>query len=56
MYFVEREGINARLQDLGLNEFGRVEHWPDKFFGDTTNEIKIQTQSLIERKKNEMDS
>jgi predicted ATPase len=56
MYFVEREGVNARLQDLGLNEFGRVEHWPDKFFGDTTNEIKSQTESLIERKKREAES
>lgn len=56
MYFVEREGINARLQDLGLNEFGRIEHWPDKFFGDTTSEIKKQTQSLIERKKKELDN
>ena len=56
MYFVEREGINASLQDLVLNEFGKVAHWPDKFFGDTTNELKMQTQFLIERKKREMGS
>jgi len=56
MYFVERDGINASLQDLELNEFGKVAHWPDKFFGDTTNELKTQTEFLIERKKREMDS
>ncbi|WP_162272504.1 AAA family ATPase [Candidatus Thiodiazotropha endoloripes] len=55
MYFVEREGVNASLNDLELDEYGRIGRWPDKFFGDTTSEIENQTRSLIERKKKEMD-
>lgn len=51
MYFVERDGINANINDLGLDEYGRIANWPDKFFGDTTEEVKEQAKLAIQRRK-----
>ena len=34
MYFIEREGRQAKLRELIPNKFGAIANWPDKFFGD----------------------
>lgn len=53
MYFVEREGADAVLNSLELDEYGRVSHWPEKFFGDVLGETREQARLMFERKKQE---
>jgi predicted ATPase len=56
MYFVEREGADAVLNSLELDEYGRVSHWPEKFFGDVLGETREQARLMFERKKQEQQS
>ena len=51
MYFVERDGKNARLLPLEIDDFGRVKNWPKEFFGDTLGETREQTALAIKRAK-----
>jgi hypothetical protein len=55
-YFVERNGRQAELRALELDQFGRIKNWPDKFFGDALGETRAQTElmltKLIEQRKN----
>ena len=46
MYFVEREGRNAKLRELTPNEFGSI-NWPDKFFGDAVGEAREQAMARL---------
>lgn len=46
MYFVERDGKNAKLRELVPNEFGAVD-WPDKFFGDAIGEAREQAKARL---------
>jgi energy-coupling factor transporter ATP-binding protein EcfA2 len=46
MYFVEREGRNAKLRELVPNEFGAID-WPDKFFGDAIGEAREQAKARL---------
>ncbi len=49
MYFVEREGAEAKLRELETNEYGAVSNWPDKFFGDSLGEARKQAMARAER-------
>ena len=51
MYFVERDGKNANLLPLAVDDFGRVKNWPKEFFGDTLGETREQTTLAIKRAK-----
>ncbi len=51
LYFVEREGRNARLRALDLDEFGRVRNWPEGFFGNALGETREQARLMFERQK-----
>lgn len=51
MYFVEREGKNARLLSLEVDDLGRVKNWPKEFFGDALGETREQTALAIKRAK-----
>lgn len=56
MYFVEREGRNAKLRELTPNEFGSID-WPDKFFGDAIGEAREQAMArLLPRIESRSDS
>lgn len=46
MYFVERNGRDAKLRGLIPNEFGAIE-WPDKFFGDAIGEAREQAMARL---------
>lgn len=50
MYFVEREGKNAKLRPLKLEKDGRVLNWPDKFFGDSVGEARAQAQAVLQKR------
>lgn len=46
MYFVERDGRNAKLRELVPNEFGAID-WPNKFFGDAIGEAREQAKARL---------
>ncbi|MDE0331508.1 MAG: DUF3696 domain-containing protein [Nitrospinae bacterium] len=50
LYFVSQENGEARLTDIGLNEYGEIENWPEHFFGDEMGEIAETRKAAIERK------
>lgn len=47
MYFVEREGRQAKLRELISNNFGAIVNWPDKFFGDAIGEAREQAKARL---------
>lgn len=51
LYFVERDGRNAKLRELDVDEFGRVKNWPEGFFGDALGETREQARLMFERQK-----
>ena len=50
LYFVSTKQGVAQASDLELNEWGEIEKWPDKFFGDDVGEIVAITKSALERR------
>ena len=50
LYFVNQENGEARLTDIGLNEYGEIENWPPDFFGDEMEEIAETRKAAIKRK------
>ena len=50
LYFVSQENGEARLTDIGLNEYGEIENWPEHFFGDEMEEIAATRKAAIKRK------
>jgi predicted ATPase len=56
LYFASRQNGSCTLEPLRVNAYGRVENWPDKFFGDTAGEVERQMESMFERmEKDELD-
>jgi len=51
MYFVERDGLAAKLRVLDLDEYGRVRNWPEGFFGDALGETREQARLIFERQR-----
>ncbi|HBA86883.1 MAG TPA: hypothetical protein DCZ75_02520 [Geobacter sp.] len=51
MYFVEREGNEAKLRELEANDYGAVANWPPNFFGDSLAETREQARLMFERQK-----
>ena len=50
LYFVSSHRGEARVSDLLLNEWGEIENWPDKFFGDEMGEIAAISKASLRRK------
>lgn len=51
LYFCEAAPSGARIKPLQLDLFGRIDNWPDGFFGDITQELEEQMRSMIERRR-----
>ena len=49
MLFVERQGANAVLVPLEVDEFGAVRNWPPRFFGDAMGEAREQARARAQR-------
>lgn len=49
MYFVEREGVTAKLQQLEVDQFGTIRPWPEHFFGDSAGEAREQAKARARR-------
>ena len=50
LYFVSFNRGKARVSDLLLNEWGDIENWPDKFFGDEMGEIAAISKASLRRR------
>ena len=50
LYFVSSKRGRAQASDLLLNEWGEIENWPEKFFGDEMGEIAAITGASLRRK------
>ena len=50
LYFVSSQRGPAQVSDLQLNEWGGIENWPAKFFGDEMGEIAAITEASLQRK------
>lgn len=53
LYFVERDSERASMRPLELDPYGRIHNWPEKFFGDSLGETKIQTDLMLAKLKEE---
>ena len=53
MYFVEKDKEGSHLRELALDDYGRVEDWPDQFFGDALGETAEQARLMFERRMEE---
>ena len=51
MLFVERNGADAVLRKLDIDNYGRVKNWPEGFFGDALGETREQARLMFERQK-----
>lgn len=51
MLFVERNGADAMLRKLDIDDYGRVKNWPDGFFGDALGETREQARLMFARQK-----
>ena len=50
LYFVSSKPGEAQVSDLLLNEWGEIENWPDKFFGDEMGEIAAISKASLKRR------
>ncbi|MDE2719761.1 DUF3696 domain-containing protein [Candidatus Palauibacter polyketidifaciens] len=50
LYFVSPRRGEAQVSDLLLNEWGEIENWPDKFFGDEMSEIAAISKASLKRR------
>lgn len=50
LHFVRSEDGAARLDSLRLNEWGGIENWPEKFFGDEMGEIAATSRAGLDRR------
>ena len=50
LYFVSSSRGRAQIADLLLNEWGEIENWPEKFFGDEMGEIAAITEASLRRR------
>ncbi len=50
LYSVSSNQGRAHVADLALNEWGEIENWPEKFFGDEMGEIAAITAASLKRR------
>ena len=50
LYFVSSKRGRAHISDLLLNEWGEIENWPEKFFGDEMGEIAAIAEASLRRR------
>lgn len=53
MYFIERKKSSTVLRSLEMDDYGRVQNWPEGFFGDALGETREQARLMFERLKKE---
>ncbi|MCY4227755.1 MAG: DUF3696 domain-containing protein [Gammaproteobacteria bacterium] len=53
LFFVSENRGKAIASDLSLNQWGEIENWPDKFFGDEMGELAAIVKASLNRKREE---
>lgn len=56
LYFVHMDGGRARMEELKIDEYGRISNWPDGFFGDAIGETEAQMDAMFQRIKGSPDA
>jgi hypothetical protein len=51
LYFVDRDEAEAHLRKLEVDEFGRLQDWPENFFGDALGEARELARLSFERQR-----
>jgi predicted ATPase len=55
LYFVDRDGTDAHVRRLELDDFGRLQEWPEHFFGDALGETRELARLAFERQRQTRD-
>jgi predicted ATPase len=53
LYYIERDLPAANLVELNMDQFGRIENWPEHLFGDAVGETGRQMRRMVERLQEE---
>ncbi|MDQ7041223.1 MAG: DUF3696 domain-containing protein, partial [Rhodothermus sp.] len=51
LYFVTYSQGESRIESLQLDSYGRIENWPENFFGDDFAEIAAMQKAILKRQK-----
>ncbi len=49
LYFVDQQAGEASIHTLEVDKYGRIDNWPDGFFGDALGETEAQMSKMMER-------
>ncbi|HBL31433.1 MAG TPA: DUF3696 domain-containing protein [Acidobacteria bacterium] len=49
LYFVDTTGGEPRIEELAIDEYGRISNWPDRFFGDAIGETEAQMEAMFRK-------
>ncbi|MDQ7026928.1 MAG: DUF3696 domain-containing protein [Anaerolineae bacterium] len=52
MYFCDMGDNGSTIQSVGVDEYGQIQNWPDKFFGDITGDLEAMTMAALKRSLN----
>jgi len=53
LYFINRGARDdAVLENLRVDDYGKIENWPENFFGDALGETERQMRRILERMRN----
>ncbi|MEN8215086.1 MAG: DUF3696 domain-containing protein [Pseudomonadota bacterium] len=50
IYFCEMSASGSILKPLEIDDYGNINNWPDKFFGDELGDITAMTEAAIQRR------
>jgi len=56
LYCFEIKNKSSYAKELNLNNYGKIENWPDNFFGDTLGDREAIMRAMIHRKAKERKS
>jgi predicted ATPase len=52
MYFCDMGDNGSTIQEVKVDEYGQIQNWPDKFFGDITGDLEAMTMAALKRVTN----
>ena len=52
MYFCDMGENGSTIQSVEVDEYGQIQNWPDKFFGDITGDLEAMTMAALKRSLN----
>jgi predicted ATPase len=52
MYFCDTGENGSTIQAVKVDEYGQINNWPDKFFGDITGDLEAMTMAALQRAMN----